>query len=548
MGDFMNLLNETITDEKENGLVETENGALSYKSSGSALVDLNYATASLRSADPETICQMFEKAYDENNLDAVLWLFYASDVREGMGERRLFRILFKDLAIINKELAINLIYLVPEYSRWDNLWPLLEDDAVDEDVKYAVYDRACGQLIDDMKFRREGKPISLLAKWMPSNNTSSKRSRALAKKFEDELQVTPRKYRKMLSALRKYLDLVETHISKNDWPGIDYEKVPSRANIIYKDAFMRHDEERRTEYLESLEKGETKINGSVNFPHDVVQMYIKANKIGRRDPETGKDLPIDPAIESLWKALPDYVEGDASTLVIADSSGSMTIPIGGTTVTAMVAAYALGIYFAERLKGPFHNRMITFSENPEYIKLPGTSLLANLNTLFEREEVANTNIEKTMALILRTAVENNLSQDELPKNILILSDGEFDYMADLPENNSRGYWGATTDRRSSFDGIIKKFEEAGYKMPKLTFWNLNSRTRGIPVRENELGVNLVSGFSPAVVKLVLTGKTDPHDALMEILNSKRYYPIIDIFRRTYNEQNAKATVSPYSDL
>lgn len=539
MDDFMKLLDETITDEKENGLVETENGALSYKSSGSALVDLNYATASLRSADPETICQMFEKAYDENKLNAVLWLFYASDVREGMGERRLFRILFKDLAMINNRLAINLIDLVPEYSRWDNLWPLLEDDEVDEDVKFAVHDLVCSQLIHDMRSRREGKPISLLAKWMPSNNTSSKRSRDLAKKFEKELQIPPKKYRKMLSVLRKYLDLVETHISKNDWSGIDYEKVPSRANIIYKDAFMKHDETRRTEYLELLKKGEAKINGSVNFPHDVAQMYVKANKFYEFNPETG-EFPTDPDIESLWVALPDYVDGDASTLVIADSSASMTIPIGGTTVMAITAAYALGIYFAERLKGPFHNKMITFSENPTYIDLPGTSLLTNLYTIFEKSEVANTNIEKTMALILRTAVENHLSQDELPKNILILSDGEFDYMADLPETNSR-YWGDVSARQSSFDGIIKKFNEAGYKMPKLTFWNLNSRTRGVPVRENELGVNLVSGFSPAVVKLVLTGKTDPHDALMEILNSDRYSPVADAFCRTYDKQNANTT-------
>lgn len=524
MDNFMDLVNETIENDKKNSLVLTENGGIAHKSSGHYLVDINYATSSLRSAEPVKIIEMFHNAYKEDPSYSILWLFYASDVRGGMGERRLFKILFQHLSEINPEATLKLLRLVPEYSRWDNLWPLLYSS--NQQISDAVMEMISTALSIDMDNMRHNQPISLLAKWLPSNNTSSRKSRDLALKIELRLGLSARKYRKMLSALRRYLDLVEIHASNNDWSGIDYEKVPSRANLIYKDAFMKHDEDRRIKYLDPLSKGESKINGSVNFPHDVAHKYLK----GLCHCGSIHDIiyRIDPTVEALWNALPDYVNGNDSTLVIADSSGSMGVKIGGTDVAAIEVAYALGVYFAEKLSGPYHNKMITFSENPKYIELLGTSLKDNLNILLGTSEIANTNIERTMALILRTAVENDLKQEELPSNILILSDGEFDYMADIRSyNNNAGfrYWGSEESRKSDFDLIKDKFKEKGYKLPKITFWNLNSRTMIVPIKQNDLGVNLVSGFSPAVIKLVLTGKTDPYDALKTMLDDKRYDPV-----------------------
>ena len=519
MEEFMQHLKETINDYENNSLVETENGALEYKSSGSKLVDLNYAVSSLHGAEPQEICDLFDAAYAEDPKYAVLWLFYASDIREGLGERRLFRILFKHLCRLDLQYVDWLIPLVPIYSRWDNLWCLMDNDVPDPIHREVVY-FVTQQLDRDMVHMQKHENVSLLAKWMPSNNTSSRRSRELALKFEVAFGITSREYRKMLSALRRYLDIVEIHASKNDWEGIDYNKVPSRANLMYRNAFVKHDEARYNEYISQVSEGKAKINGSVNFPHDIVHQY-------RRDIW---QISMDNALEALWKALPDYVTGGPSTLVVADSSGSMLDTISNTGVKAMEVAFALGIYFAERLSGPYHNKMITFSENPKYIDLPGTSLFDNLTTLYCQCEMANTNIEKTMALILKTAVENNLTQDQLPRNILILSDMEFDSMADIDDEDEY-LWDCSKDRsakrKSSFDKIVEKFKEYGYKMPKITFWNLNSRTLGIPLKENELGVNLVSGFSPAVVKLVLTEKSDPYEALKEILDSDRYKPVVE---------------------
>ena len=515
---FMKHLKETIKNDEDNSLVETENGALEYKSSGSKLVDLNYAVSSLRGAEPQKICDLFDAAYAEDPKYAVLWLFYASDIREGLGERRLFRILFKHLCKLDLQYVDWLIPLVPIYSRWDNLWCLMDND-VPEPIHREVVDIVTQQLTRDMIRMQKHEIVSLLAKWMPSNNTSSWHTRELAFKFQLALGITAKEYRKMLSALRRYLDLVEIHASKNDWSGIEYEKVPSRANLMYRKAFVKHDEARYNKYISQVSEGKAKINGSVNFPHDIVHQY-------RRDILAS----MDNALEALWKALPDYVTGGPSTLVVADSSGSMLDTISNTGVKAMEVAFALGIYFAERLSGPYHNKMITFSENPKYIDLPGTSLFDNLMTLYCQAEMANTNIEKTMALILKTAVENNLTQDQLPRNILILSDMEFDAMVDIDDEDAY-LWDCSKDRsakrKSSFDKIVEKFEEYGYKMPKITFWNLNSRTLGIPLKENELGVNLVSGFSPAVVNLVLTEKSDPYEALKEILDSDRYKPVVE---------------------
>ena len=529
---FMKLLKETIKNDKNNSLIRTENGALEYKSSGRKLVNLNYAVSSLRDADPQQICDLFDEAYAENPKYAILWLFYASDIRGGLGERRLFRILLKHLCKLDLNYVdwLWLIPLVPVYSRWDNLWCLMDNDVPDS-IHRAVVDFVIGQLDKDMMHMHNHESISLLAKWMPSNNTSSRRSRELALKFEIAFGITSREYRKMLSALRRYLDLVEIHASKNDWGGIDYNKVPSRANLMYRNAFAAHDKARYNEYIQQVTEGKAKINGSVNFPHDIVHQYMKDSYYSY------PDKSIDNTIEALWKALPDYVAGGPSTLVVADASGSMLDTIDKSGVTAIEVAFALGIYFAEKLPEPYHNKMITFSANPDYLYLPGTSLLDNLKTLYRHSEMTNTNIEKTMALILRTAIENNLTQDQLPRNILILSDMEFDAMADIDDSDWHTRWAYNqywenkdyvAKRKSSFDKIVEKFKEAGYKMPKITFWNLKSRTRGIPLKENELGVNLVSGFSPAVVKLVMTEKSDPYEALKEILDSDRYKPVADV--------------------
>ena len=512
--EFMSAVRQTLNNEMNVSV--TENGAVGYRTTGKELLDLNFAVASLRKMTDDEVAKRFMKAFCEDKLLAMKWLFYARDVRGGLGERRLFRVVLAELVKSNPDMVIPVMNLIPEYGRYDDLWCLLDHNA-SASVVYEIVDK---QLNQDWTNMNAKKPISILAKWMPSINASSAKTKGYGKKLCKALKMTEREYRKALSKLRKYLDVVEVKMSEKNWSEIKYEAVPSRANLIYNNAFLKNDEARRREYLGKLEKGETKINASTLFPHDIVHKYTDS---------TGwhsKLKPTDKTIEALWNALPDTVKECGDTIVVADGSGSMTSVVDNNSrVSALEVANALAIYFAERSSGQFKNKYITFSENPQFVDFSKCKTLHDkLQTALAHDEVANTNIEKVFDLILTTAINNHMSQSDLPRNILIISDMEFDGCATCGDTPS--YWGSRSKpNQKLFEVIAKRYANAGYKMPRLVFWNVNSRTGTIPVKENELGVALVSGFSVNVAKMVMSGKTDPFECLLETLNSERYAPV-----------------------
>lgn len=520
---FMNAVRQTLDNEYNVSI--TENGAVGYRTTGKDLLDLNFAIASLRKMSDAEVSNRFMKAFCEDQILAMKWLFYARDARQGVGERRLFRVVLADLVKSNPDMVIPVINLIPEYGRFDDLWCLL-DNAESAKVIYQIVDN---QLKRDWENMAARKPISLIAKWMPSINASSAKTKEYGKKLCKALKMTEREYRKALSRLRNYLDVVEVKMSDKNWSEIKYEAVPSRANLIYNGAFLRNDEARRREYLGKLEKGETKINASTLFPHDIVHKYMSGGLWSQN--LKAKDA----AIEALWKALPDTVKGCGNTIVVADGSGSMTSRVdSNSSVSALDVANALAIYFAEHSSGDFKDKYITFSENPQFVDFSKAKTLHDkLQIALTHNEVANTNIEAVFDLILTTAVNNRMSQEDLPKNILIISDMEFDGCATTSASR-KGRWGYVTkvspDKRL-FEVIAKKYADAGYKMPRLVFWNVNSRTGTIPVKENDLGVALVSGFSVNVAKMVMSGKTDPFECLLETLNSERYAPIEEALKK-----------------
>lgn len=507
---FIEKLSETLGEEFNTSV--TENGAVGYRTTGKELLDLNFAISSLRNCNERDIQKRFAAAYFENKLLAIKWLFFASDVRGGMGERRLFRICINWLAKENPDVVRKVLPLIPEYSRWDNILNLL-----DTEVGLAVIGIIKTQLESDMDNMANGKSISLLAKWLPSANASSKETKDCARKIIKSLGITERQYRKMLSSLRKYLDVVEIKMSSKEWSAIDYSAVPSRANLIYNNAFLRNDEERRRAFLESLSKGETKINAGTLFPHDIVHKYTNGGIYRNLN-------KFDTAIEELWKALPDYVKGAGNTICVADGSGSMSSHIGSnTSVSCLDVANALAIYFAERSAGEFKDKYITFSERPQLVNISkGNSLRDKISIALTHSEVANTNIEAVFDLILTTAIKNNMTQKDMPQNILILSDMEFDSCATTSHYGSTRGWGRAGIQKKLFSELADRYAEHGYKLPRLVFWNINSRTGTIPVKENDLGVALVSGYSPAIMKMVLSNQTDPFECLIEQLNSERY--------------------------
>lgn len=496
--DFMTEMKKT---KDLNTLVYTENGALGHKTTGKYLLDMNFAVSSMRNMKEADIASKFSDAFAEDPVLAMRWLFFARDIRGGMGERRLFRVCMKSVAMQYPKVVEAVIHLVPEYGRWDDLWELLDiNERLHERIVFLMKE----QLMKDIIHMKRNESISLLAKWMPSVNTSSEKTRKLARYFAKELGMTERQYRKVLSGLRNKLNVTEKMMSAKQWGDIDYPAVPSKANLLYKDAFLRHDEDRRNEYLKSLQKGTKKINASTLFPHDVVHKYGWGSK-------------LDVTIEELWKNLPDYVQCNSSTMVVADGSSSMQTGVGNTSVTAWEVAHALAIYFAQHSKGPYKNRYITFSSHPQFVHLSADNLLDNIRTARQHSEISNTNIEAVFDLILDTAIRTNAKQEAIPQTILILSDMEFD-------TATYGYrsYGFESSSETLFETIRRRWEKAGYRIPRLVFWNICSRTGAIPVKENKLGVTLVSGFSPAVCKMVLTNELDPYKALVDMVMNPRY--------------------------
>lgn len=495
-----------LENELSNEMQYTENGVLGFRTTGKELLDLNFATSSLRKMSEDEIYDRFVKAFYENKLLAIKWLFFLRDARGGMGERRSFRAILKGLATDQPKLVKELIPIVAEYGRADDLLCLLDTNLKDEVLEY--YDDVISSDIENML---AGKSITLFGKWLPrfkSKNDAYARIIALG------LGLTQKEYKQICKELSNYSNVIECKMSRNEWGEIDYSAVPSKANVLYRNAFTKHDEERRLAYLESLVKGEVKINSSANFPHDIVHAY--------RDRGAWDSVrEYDQTLEELWKALPDYVNGDNSTIVVADGSGSMNVQIDPKTKTsALEVANALAIYFSEKLTGEFKDKYITFSSRPQLVDMGNcNSLREKIHVALAYDEVANTDIYKVFKLILDTAVKNNYTQDELPKNILVISDMEFDY----------GVYGHPD--KTLFENIAVEYAKFGFKMSRLIFWNVNSRTQTIPVVQNENGVILLSGFSPSVVKMALSGNLDPYDALLEQLNSPRYNLVEETFNK-----------------
>lgn len=487
-----------LKDENNKTKTLTENLAVAYETSGKYLLDFNFKLSQYRNMNIEDIKNDFAKVFFEDSLIATKFVFFVGDVRGGLGERKVFRACIEWLADNKPEIAIAVLGLIPEYTRWDNLIGLVLHDKVGD----VALNYVCQQFNYDVMAMTQNQPISLLGKWMPSINASSKDTVRLAYYICGRTNTTPKNYRQTLSALRKYLDVVEVKMSAKEWGKINYESVPSLANLKYASAFLKNDGERRREYLASLQKGETKINASVSQPHEVVRAYMNYDR--------AKDYDV--ALEEIWKALPDVcVE---NSLVVRDGSYSMTCSAGSGKTTCLDIATALAIYCSEHNSEEWKNKFITFSSRPKFVDLSGCKTLRDKLVRCSAEtDCSNTNIEATMKLILDTAINNNCSQEDMPKNIIIISDMQFDAR----------YGGQFNWNKSLFDQIVDDYAEHGYKLPKIIFWNVCSRNIDtIPMQNNELGLILCSGFSTTNMKMFMSGEINPYKVLLEQLNNERY--------------------------
>lgn len=451
-----------------NRTARTENNAVTLHSSQNPLVDF-FALAGATRKNPEIGLDLFTKAFAHDRQAAVRILFYLRDIRGGQGERQLFRNCLAYLAEHEPDVVEKVVKQIPEYGRWDDLFVLQV-----EQMLPVIRE----QLAEDYT----SKSPSLLAKWMPSENTSSLNTRKLARGLAQALGTNSREYRKTLSKLRKQIKLVEHNLSDREFGAIDYGAVPSQASLKYRKAFFRNDEERYKQYLDSVTKGEAKINTSTLYPYQVYKA------VGT------------PAAEELWANLPDYTDGK-NAIVVADVSGSMY----GDPIAVSVS---LALYFAERNQGQFKDHFITFSGSPMLQKIEGATLRDKMNSINRAAWQMNTSVYKVFKLLVDTAVANNSDPSEMPDTIYIISDMEFDSC------------GVDTN----FEAIDKLYDGTDYKRPNLVFWNVSARNKQVPVEHNQDGVTLVSGLSPSTFKMVVENKS-PLELVMDVVNSERYATI-----------------------
>ncbi|MCL2527960.1 MAG: DUF2828 domain-containing protein [Defluviitaleaceae bacterium] len=470
----------------------TENNAVTNLSTGSHCLDLFATIGALRSASEQEITTRFTRAWAENPDLTIKILFYARDIRGGLGERSVFRIILRNMATTAPASLLKNLWAIPEYGRYDDLLVLL-DTPLRKDVITFIK----SQLYMDTTALEDGKAISLLGKWLPSINANNKATVRYAKLLAKEMGMLEASYRKTLSKLRAHIAIIENNLREMDYT-FDYEKQPSKAMMKYRKAFLRNDGERYKGFLSSVAKGEAKLNTGTLFPYEIIRPLI--NSTISSDEQA--------SIDATWNAQDDYTNGE-NALVVIDGSGSM---YGYGNPKPAEVALSLGIYFAERSKGGFANHFITFSQNPRLVEIKGRNISEKVQYCRSYNEVANTNIKKVFDLILQTAVDNKLSQEELPSTLYIISDMEFDSCAvDADITN--------------FEYAKKAFEAKGYALPIVVFWNVQSRNQQQPVTINEQGVVLVSGASPRVFSMLTSGSMTPMKYMLETLENQRYSKI-----------------------
>lgn len=476
----------------------TENGAVTERSTNSDCLDLFATAGALRNADDEEIVGRFVRAFAEDREIAMKTLFFARDIRGGLGERRFFRVILNYLAMNYPETVVKNIGNIAEYGRYDDILVLMDTPCEASAVEYIRK-----TLEEDMKAMKNREGTSLLAKWLPSVNASSKETVRLAKKIASGLKMSCETYRKTLSSLRAYIKIVENNLREKDY-SFDYCCLPSKALFKYRMAFARNDRERYGAFLNEARENPSVINTSTLTPYDIVGRIINSYRYLWKGVELSEEEKS--SLDATWNSLENYVNSD-NTLVVVDGSGSMYCGTG--SVMPIAVAESLGIYFAERNKGAFNNHFITFSSEPKLVKIKGADITEKVRYCMSFNEVSNTNIERTFDLILRTAVKNHLKQSDMPSRLIIVSDMEFDRCA-------------ADASMTNFENARKKFERNGYKLPDLVFWNVNSRRRQQPVTMNERGVVLVSGMSAQVFAMLKDNSMNPYEFMMSVITDKRY--------------------------
>ena len=471
----------------------TENGAVALNTTGDARLDFFGVAGSLRTAQKERVERLFAEAWKEDPLFATKIAFYARDVRGGLGERQIFRTLIRYMAKYHQEALRPNLDLIGVYGRYDDLYSLIGTPM--EDEMWAAMKK---QFEEDRVNLEQGNAISLLAKWIKTADASSENTRKLGILTAQKLGYSVYEFKRLVRAMRKQIGVVEALMSAGRWDEIKYSAVPSRAMMIYRKAFMKHDAVRYGQFINKAVKGEESIHSAALYPYDIVE---KVAHFGW----SGCTITEDDVLEAQWRQLPDYVEKGTNALVIADTSGSMH----GRPIAASVG---LAVYFAERNTGAYHNMFMSFSGTSRIQILKGDTLAQKIGSIDMNDWQNNTNLKAAFEHVLEIAVRNHVSADEMPKSLIVISDMEIDYCGDKD-------W-------TFYEQMARRFRDNGYQIPNIVFWNVDSRHDVFHADKKRTGVQLVSGMSTSVFRQVMQCVgMNPVEAMEKVIGSDRYAAI-----------------------
>ena len=487
--------------KNEANIAYTENGAVSNATTGSDCLDLFATVGALRRESDDEIITRFVRAYTENRDAAMKLLFFARDIRGGLGERRVFRVILRWLACHEPASVRKNLAYVSEYGRYDDLLTLMGTPCESE-----MLDLLKAQFEADNTALQSGGEVSLLAKWLPSVNASNPETVRNGKKIARHFGLTDAAYRKALVALRAHIRIIENNLREKDYT-FDYAKQPSKALYKYRKAFLRNDGERYGSFISRVNSGEAKLHADTLAPYELVEPYLNINHFTASSrsfmkPVTEQEKAV---LNATWASLPDFGNTE-NALAVIDTSCSM---YWAAKPLPAAVALSLGLYFAEHNRGLYRNHFIEFSARPQLIEIKGETFADRLRYVASFNEVANTNLVAVFDLILNSAVKNRALPEELPAKLIVISDMEFDVCV------------ANADK-SVFENAKERFRYHGYKLPEVVFWNVASRTRQQPVTMNEQGVALVSGCTPRLFEMVASGTMNPYVFMMEVIGSERY--------------------------
>ena len=466
----------------------TENNCVTNTTTSMPTVDFFFQIGGCRGKEQKYLTKIFSEAFSFNALDALKLLFWSRDVRGGLGERKIFRDVLSHMSNSSSysDVIDENISLVPVYGRWDDLFVFFD----------TPHEK---KALDVIKMGLNAED-ALCAKWMPREKSSKQ---AFARLIRNHMGISPKAYRSLLS---KLTNVVETQMCSQEWDNISYDKLPSIAVKNYRKAFERNSPKTWLSYMKALQEGSKSVNASTLFPHDLVYDVIE----GENSSINEKTL-----LNTQWNSLPNYILNNTKRMLpVVDTSGSMYSGYGQDKLAPIYISIALGLYIAERNEGPFKDYFMTFSKHPTLQKVQGTDLFEKVGNLKAAEWGYNTDIQAVFDKILDTALQWNLSPEDLPTTVLVLSDMEFDQ--------------AMNPSDTAYKSIQKAWFNAGLlpHMPEVVFWNLNSRSSNFPVKFDDKGTALVSGFSPTILKQLLReGDMTPQGIMRGVIDSERYKPI-----------------------